>query len=139
VPKKAKEFIPLVAEELGMDKDLVDLIVSVYWKEVRKTLSELRENRVTILNFGTFVTKKPKLLELEKKYSFFVEERKDATTFRSYAMMKDTEATLHSIRKLLSKDQEEKLKRQTIINKRNVQSTKDNLEESQRDISGNKE
>jgi nucleoid DNA-binding protein len=139
VPKKAKDFIPLVAKELGIDQDLVDEIVSVYWKEVRKALSELQGNRVNVVNFGVFATRRHKMLELEKKYSFFVEERKDVKTFRRYAVLKETQSRLDAIRRLLSELEKDKLKKETVKNKRDAEKTKNNLEEPKGDIPGNKE
>lgn len=56
-PKKAKDFIPEVAEELNLSTDLVEDLISYYYQEVRKSLSGLKHTRVHVTNLGDFVTK----------------------------------------------------------------------------------
>ena len=69
-PKKAKQFIPHVAEELSLQESLVEDVISYYWQEVRKSLSKLKHNRVHITNLGDFTTKhwklNDKIQQLEK-------------------------------------------------------------------------
>ena len=69
-PKKAKQFIPQVAEELSLQESLVEDVISYYWQEVRKSLSKLKHNRVHITNLGDFTTKhwklNDKIQQLEK-------------------------------------------------------------------------
>ena len=56
-PKKAKEFIPEVAEELNVSKELVEDVILYYWREVRKSLSGLKHSRIHLTNLGDFVIK----------------------------------------------------------------------------------
>ena len=139
VPKKAKDLIPLVAKELGLHEELVDVIVTVYWQEIRKAMSELRGNRVNVVNFGLFMTSRPKMLKLEKKYAAFVSKKEEANTFRKYAMVKEAETRLNSIRKLLEDLQKDQLKKQTVTDKKHAYKTKSNLEEPKGDTPGYKE
>lgn len=136
VPKKAKEFIPLVSEQLGLDKELIDAVVSVYWKEIRLALTELKGNRVNVQNFGIFVSRKKKLLDLEYKYSNFVKERPGVTTFRRYAVIMDAQSRLEKIKNLLADLEKQELKKVTVKNKKDVYKTKSNLEESKGDTTG---
>ena len=129
----------MVAKELGLHEELVETIVTVYWQELRKTMSELRGNRVNVVNFGSFITSRPKMLKLEKKYTNFLTKKEQATTFRRYAMMKETETRLNSIKKLLEDLEKDKLKKQTVTDKKNAYKTKSNLEEPKGDIPGYKE
>jgi nucleoid DNA-binding protein len=62
-PKKAKEFIPDVANSLQLSEDVVKDVVNYYWREVRKSLSSLLHNRVHITNLGDFVVKHWKIDE----------------------------------------------------------------------------
>jgi nucleoid DNA-binding protein len=136
VPKKAKEFIPLVAKELNLDEDLVDVIVNTYWKEVRLALNELKANRVNVINFGIFISRKNRLVETEKKYMNFLKERPDVTTFRRYALLKDTQLRLDRVRNLLEDYKQLKLKKQTVKEKKDAYKTQNNLEKPEGDISG---
>lgn len=130
VPKKASEFIPLVAKELGLDEEVVDAVVSAYWKDIRIALTELEGPCINVLNFGYFMARRKKLKELEYKYSNFVKERPNVTTFRRYAIIKDTQSRLDKVKNLLLKIEQEDIKKQKVKEKRNAQKTKDNLEES---------
>ena len=56
-PKKAKNFIPKVVEQLSLPQSFVEDVINYYWQEVRKSLSGLKHNRIHITNLGDFVTK----------------------------------------------------------------------------------
>jgi nucleoid DNA-binding protein len=54
IPRKHKEFYKSTADKLGLDKDLVELIVDFYWLKVRKTMEEQKEHRINITQIGDF-------------------------------------------------------------------------------------
>lgn len=56
-PKKAKQFIPNVASELALPEELVEDVINYYWQEIRKSLSNLKHNRIHITNLGDFTIK----------------------------------------------------------------------------------
>ena len=56
-PRKAKEFIPKVANQLSLQSTLVEDIIDYYWGEIRKSLSGLKHQRVHLANLGDFVIK----------------------------------------------------------------------------------
>jgi nucleoid DNA-binding protein len=56
-PRKAKEFIPKVADQLSLQSILVEDIIDYYWGEIRKSLSGLKHQRVHLTNLGDFVIK----------------------------------------------------------------------------------
>lgn len=62
-PRKAKEFIPDIADRLQLSEDLVKDVVNYYWEEVRKNLSSLSHSRVHVTNLGDFITKHWKIDE----------------------------------------------------------------------------
>jgi hypothetical protein len=62
-PKKSKEYIPVVAEELSIPDKLVEDVINYYWQEVRKSLSSMKHSRIHISNLGDFVVKHWKLDE----------------------------------------------------------------------------
>ena len=56
-PKKAKVFIPNVANELALPEELIEDVINYYWQEIRKSLSNLKHNRIHITNLGDFTIK----------------------------------------------------------------------------------
>lgn len=56
-PKKSKEFIPEVAESLGIPSDVVTDVINYYWQEIRKSMSGLKHSRIHLTNLGDFVIK----------------------------------------------------------------------------------
>jgi len=56
-PRKAKEFIPEVSEELQLSEEVVADVVNFYWQEIRKSLSSLSHSRIHLTNLGDFVIK----------------------------------------------------------------------------------
>lgn len=60
-PRKSKELIPIVAEELGLSQQMVSDVTSFYWQEIRKSLSSLKHARVHVTNLGDFTIKHWKL------------------------------------------------------------------------------
>lgn len=75
-PKKAKDFIPDVASELGIPADLVEEVVMYYWAEVRKSLSSLKHQRIHLTNLGDFVIKHWKLDQKIESLSRWEEQNK---------------------------------------------------------------
>ena len=60
-PKKSKDIIPIVAEELNLSQQMVSDVTSYYWQEIRKSLSSLKHSRIHITNLGDFTIKHLKL------------------------------------------------------------------------------
>ena len=70
-PKKSKELIPVVANELQISEHLVKEVVEYYWQEVRKSLSSLKHARIHITNLGDFTIKSWKIdgkIEMLEKF-----------------------------------------------------------------------
>ena len=60
-PRKSKDLIPIVAEELGISQQMVSDVTSFYWQEIRKSLSSLKHARIHVTNLGDFTIKHWKL------------------------------------------------------------------------------
>jgi len=54
IPKKPKEIIKQVSEELDMPQTMVDDIVTLYFKSLRKSLSNLEHLNVLLPGLGHF-------------------------------------------------------------------------------------
>jgi nucleoid DNA-binding protein len=57
VPKKPKEIINIVSEETDIPFSVIDDIVSFYYKEVRKNLTNLSDLKINIPGLGDFLIK----------------------------------------------------------------------------------
>lgn len=66
-PKKAKDYVKDVAEELDINENLVDLFVNFYYEKLRQALSDLVYPKVYVNNLGTFNIRKLKLENSIKK------------------------------------------------------------------------
>ena len=60
-PKKYKDLYPEIAKECNAHIDLVGDLVSYYYNEVRKSLSNLEASRIYLSNLGTFSLRKKRL------------------------------------------------------------------------------
>ena len=106
-PRKAKEFIPKVAEKTGLSTEAVEGIISYYWQEVRKSLSGLKHSRVHITNLGDFVVKHWKLDDKIDILEKFEENNKQKGLQQMTARYKTAE-TLYDLKNLKKIMAEEK-------------------------------
>jgi len=64
---KFNQALEDVAKEIGVHKDVVDDLVTFYYSEVRKSLSNITHNKITVSNLGTFSLRKNKLIKAIKR------------------------------------------------------------------------
>ena len=57
IPKKSNELYREVAEDLEVSEDLVEDLVQLYYKEIRKNLTGLKYPRINVDGLGQFVAK----------------------------------------------------------------------------------
>jgi nucleoid DNA-binding protein len=139
-PKKAKELVEPAAEKLELSIEYVQDVIDFYWKEVRKSLSELRSPRVVVANFGSFQVKTSKIAEQKKKYEDqFNSYKPEDMTFQKHKIKDDIELKLNRINKIIEAVESDSIRKKQIREKRYAEETNDNLEESKGDIPGNKE
>lgn len=58
IPKKPKEIIRQLSEEIDVPEDTIDKIVEAYYKEIRKTLSDMQQIKVNVLGIGDFIMRR---------------------------------------------------------------------------------
>ena len=66
-PKNHKYFFEDVAKEIGVHKDVVDDLITFYYKKVRKSLSDLTDTHINVAGLGTFILRKKRLEKNIKK------------------------------------------------------------------------
>jgi nucleoid DNA-binding protein len=109
-PRKAKEFIPEVASELGFSEDLVHDVVMYYWQEVRKSLSSLKHQRVHLTNLGDFTIKHWKVDEKINYLEQWEETNKQKGLQQMTARFKTAEAVydLKNLKKVIDEETQRK-------------------------------
>ena len=109
-PKKAKELIPDVANELNISQDLVNDLVLYYWQEVRKSLSKLKHSRIHITNLGDFVIKHWKLDDKIEMLNKWEENNKLKGLQELTARFKTAETLydLNTVKKLMEEENQRK-------------------------------
>ena len=112
-PKKAKEFIPNVAEELNLSEDVVKDVVDYYWRAVRKSLSSLDHSRLHLTNLGDFTIKHWKIDEKIEMLEKWEENNKQKGLQQITARFKTAE-TLYDLKKLKKMVEEENQRKEFI-------------------------
>jgi nucleoid DNA-binding protein len=102
IPKKPEKIIKQVSEDLDLAETMVDDIVSFYYKEVRKTLSNLEHIRVDVVGLGNFVIKKGSVEKMTKKYQNLM-NKYDTQTFINYHNRKSAELKLEKLKLIKEK------------------------------------
>lgn len=121
-PKKAKDFIPSVAEELHFSEDIVKDVVDYYWREVRKNLSMLSSGRIHLTNLGDFVIKHWKIDEKIEGLEKWEENNKLKGMQELTARFKTAE-TLYNLKNLRKIVEEENQRKEFItLHKKNYES-----------------
>jgi len=67
-PKKHKNLLKDLHEDLGLDQDFVNAVMDFYWSSVRKTIISVAYPRINIENLGIFEVKLKTLQKTMFKY-----------------------------------------------------------------------
>lgn len=121
-PKKAKDFVSNVANELNLQDDLVKEVVSFFWAKVRSGLGDLKHHTITVPNLGTFKVRRNKMNEMVKK-SEEIMQHSDPKEFKQYAAYTHASDRLQKIKNLQEMLEEEYSRKMDIKNNRNEKST----------------
>lgn len=128
-PKKSNNLYTQVAEDLNIDKDLVESLTEFYYKEVRNLLTNLSYPRINVDGLGHFVAKPFIVNKTIDRISKGLESH-DTSTFKAYYNKKAMEVKAEALSKLkIQMDKEIERKNKFIKNKKNEGSSKDNLGE----------
>ena len=117
-PRRPKRIYQEVAEELNIDKDLVEDLVEFYYKDVRKLLSNLEYPRINVDGLGQFVAKPKTVTNAIEKISKSLENY-DTSTFKGYHNKKGMENKLEQLLKLNSKLEEVNIKKEEFLKTKN--------------------
>jgi 4-alpha-glucanotransferase len=113
-PKKVKKIYEAVAEDLNLNKDLVEDLVEFYYKDVRKLLTNLEYPRINVDGLGQFVAKPKAVSGSIEKITKSLDDH-DTSTFKAYHNKKAMEVKLDLLIKLHSKILDHESKKQEFL------------------------
>ena len=112
-PKKAKEFIPDVANQVDLPEDIIKDIIDYYWRTIRKNLSSLEHVRIHLTNLGDFVIKHWKIDDKIDKLEKWEENNRLKGLQQITARFKTVE-TLYDLKKIKTFVEEENQRKEFI-------------------------
>jgi nucleoid DNA-binding protein len=83
IPKKTSDLYQQLSEDLNLDKDLVESFIDFYYKELRKTMSDLKHPRINVEGLGHFHVKPQIVKKAITSYSRLLENY-SSETFNGY-------------------------------------------------------
>lgn len=109
-PKKAKDFIEEVANEVALSKDIVNDVIAFYYRQLRHNLSCLSHNRVHVTNLGDFVIKHWKIDDKIDMLQKFEENNKAKGMQKITARFKTAENLyeLKNVKKIIEEENQRK-------------------------------
>jgi len=109
-PRKAKDFIPQVSEQLDLSEEIVADVVNFYWQEIRKSLSSLSHSRIHLTNLGDFIVKHWKIDDKIEMLEKWEENNKQKGLQQMTARFKTAENLfdLKSIKKVIEEETQRK-------------------------------
>lgn len=140
LPKKSSEFFKKTAEECQVTEQLVDDLITFYWQELRRVLSNCEATDVIVTGLGTFKARSWKINEILQKHENIINkykinvEKGDKISFYKYSIVKEVEENMNRIIGLQKLIEEQENKKQSVKQKRYAQKVKNNLEEQSPDM-----
>jgi len=96
IPKKPNEIIKATAEEMNISETKVDDIVSFFYKELRKNLSDLTELKIENPGLGYFIIRSQKVDNSIKDINRQL-DNVDTKSFKGYHSKKTLEDKLEKL------------------------------------------
>ena len=116
-PKKAKELLPKISQQTGLDIQLLKDLTDFYWDSIHKELVSLEHNHVMVQHLGTFNIRNEEILNktISKYERMVYKARKNPPkTMVRFAIYKQNEKRIERLQKLLENHLSEKLKKKEI-------------------------
>jgi len=132
IPKKANKLYTEITKEFDVSEDLVENLLELYYKTLRKNLSSLNELRINVDGLGHFVVKIQKVKKAIPHYEKVLNNH-DTSTFGAYHNKKSVEEKLELLNKINEKIDKELTKKQTFKDEKYSQT---NLAKQETDSGG---
>ena len=142
-PKKAKELLPKIAEQTGLDLQLLKDLTDFYWDSIHKELVSLEHNHVMVKHLGTFNIRNEEILNktINKYERMVYKARKDPPkTMVRYAIYKQNEKRIEKLQRLLENHLSERVKKKEISKiRKDVREYKEGVESQKPDTGRDQE
>jgi hypothetical protein len=99
IPKKANKLYKEMTKEFDVSEDMVENLIELYYKTLRKNLSDLTEARFNVDGLGHFVIKVQKVKKAIPHYKKVLSNH-DTSTFGAYHNKKSVEEKLELLEKV---------------------------------------
>lgn len=121
-PKKVKDLIPSLAEQLQLSEKDVKAVLDVYWDKVRKALSSLEYEHINIPDLGMFGLK-PWMVDKKLRINeFLINKYTENPTAGSLTILNNLSKDNIKLKASKKKLEELKIKKQKIRDERYTQS-----------------
>ena len=127
LPKSHKQFVKKVAEKKNISETIVDDVIGFLYSDLRKGLTELRDIRLKIPQFGVFAIKQTEIPKIQAKYEKHLSLIKP-TTFNQALLKKELEIRSERVKEIAEKIKDEKQRRKKFFEKK-YEKRNSNLEE----------
>ena len=132
IPKKANSLYTEVAEDLNIDKQLLENTIDFFYKEIRTLLSNLAHPRINVNGLGQFAVKSYSVKKGIEKYTRQLKTH-DTSTFSAYFNKKSIETKLDLLIKMEKVLTEQELKKENFKKKKDEEYPKTDLEQPETD------
>jgi len=116
-PFKVRDLLPSFAMEINASVDVVQAVMSLYYKCARKKLSELNTVNLQLENLGTFYIKEKALDKTIINYEQYINKLSDIN-IKDYETKLDVRKKIDAMVHMKSLLDEERQRRRLVINKR---------------------
>lgn len=123
-PLKRKDIVKITAEQLGLPINVVEDIVSFYYKQVSKKLGSAEFTAVNVSNLGIFVIKKKALAKKIDAYDGFVgrleveHENDTESSMDKFGLIMEKRHELEKFRGLMTKLDNEVIRKKEVTERK---------------------
>lgn len=133
IPKKHKQIVKIVSEELEVSSELIDDLASFYYKTLRKKLSNVEDLKYRLPGLGYFLIRNTGVNKAIKKFESMKNGMGDAT-FNNYHNRKIIESRLEKLYTISKKIDVFMETKKNFKELKHEQQVKNNLEKPETDI-----
>lgn len=130
-PTKRKEIVDITAAQQGVPAEVLDKVISQYYRRVQKMMSSAEHTSVQLPGLGIFFVNYRSLDRKVLRMRGLIEKLDQSTTMQAYAISKDRKEDLVQLEVLLDKVLMERQRKKMIreIQQSHEQDTTTDLEE----------
>jgi len=133
IPKKHKEIVNIVSEEMDVSSELIDDLTSFYYKSMRRKLSNVEDLKFRLPGLGYFLIRNTGVNKAIKKFESMKNGMGDAT-FNNYHNRKIIESRLEKLYEINEKIKQFMETRKQFKENKYGKQIENNLEKPKTDI-----